>query len=239
MCPQYGHVRLNLEAIVKKTFAFLTAFLLACSLFPVAESAALGAGGDMLNEVPIWPVPAEMTLEEYTDANRRLSVGRVLMSVPYPGALHFYAGDSREGWKHVGAAALGVASIVAGAVMIDEKDNAWEKTDFEIVDVTGESGKVERYEKIPIEEEGGVFKYRLKMLDRKTKGGGGIAFIALGAGLIVGQVLHDWIDGIKTIERKRDAVRYKYGKSAGYKLSLGPSADIERGRVGAQLSLQF
>ena len=84
-----------------------------------------------------------------------------------------------------------------------------------------------------------MFTYRLKKLDRKTKGGGGVAFIALGAGLIVGQLLHDWIDGIKTIERKRNAVRYKYGKSAGYKFSMNPNMDIERGRLGAELALRF
>ena len=224
---------------MKKIIGIFAAFYCAFMLFPIEESAAQGnGGGDVLNEVPIWPVPAEMTLEEYTDANRRLGVGLVLMSIPLPGTLHFYAGEKREAWMHVGAAVLGGASIVLGAAMMDEKKNAWKKTDFEIVDVTGESGKVERYKKIPIEEEGGVFTYRLKKLDRKTEGGGA-PFIVLGAGLIVGQILHDWIDGIKTIERKRDAVRYKYGKSAGYKFSVNPNVDIERGSLGAKLSLRF
>ncbi len=191
----------------------------------------------MLNEVPIWPVPAEMTLEEYTDANRRLNVGMVLMSVPLPGALHFYAGERREGWMHVGAAALGGASILLGAAMLDEKDS-WEKTDYEIAEITGESGEIKRYEKIPIEEEAGAFEYQLRELNHKTEGAGA-AFVVLGVGMIVGEILHDWIDGIKTIERKRDAVRYKYGKSAGFKLSLNPNVDIERGSLGAKLSLNF
>ncbi len=222
---------------MNKMIGIFAALYCAFMLFPIEEAAAqVNGGGDVLNEVPIWPVPAEMTLEEYTDANRRLGVGLALMSVPLPGALHFYAGESREGWMHVGAAVLGGASIVLGAAMIDEKENAWEKTDFEIVDVTGETGKVERYEKIPIEEQGGVFTYRLQRLDRKTEGAGA-AFVALGVGLLVGQLLHDWIDGIKTIERKRDAVRYKYGKSSGYGLSVNPN--IERGSLGAKLSLRF
>ena len=224
---------------MKKMSGIFAALYCVFMLFPAQESAAqANGGGDILNEVPIWPVPPAMTLEEYTDANRRLGVGLVLMSVPLPGTLHFYAGEKRAGWMHVGAAALGATSIVLGAALMDEKENAWKKTDFEIVDVTGESGKVERYKKIPVEEEGGVFTYRLKKLDRKTEGTGGV-FIVLGAGLIVGQILHDWIDGIKTIERKRDAVRYKYGKSAGYKFSLNPNVDIERGSLGAQLSLHF
>ena len=225
---------------MKRTIGIFALLLCLSTLFPTEEAAAeqVNGGGDVLNEVPIWPVPPGMTLEEYTDANRRLGVGLALMSVPLPGALHFYAGESREGWMHVGAAVLGSASIVLGAAMIDGKENAWEETDFEVVDVTGESGKVKRYEKIPVEEEGGVFTYRLKKLERKTEGAGA-AFVALGAGLLVGQLLHDLIDGIKTIERKRDAVRYKYGKSAGYELSVNPDVNIERGSLGAQLALRF
>ncbi|MFT5090806.1 MAG: hypothetical protein ACI906_002627 [Candidatus Latescibacterota bacterium] len=217
----------------------LVAVLIALGIcMPAQESVAQVEGGsEMLNEVPIWPVPAEMTMEEYRDANRRLGVGVMLMSVPLPGAMHFYAGERAAAWKHVGAAALGTVSLIVGAAMLDDK-NGWKKSNFEVVDVTGESGKVKRYEKIPVEEEGGVFTYRLEKLDRKTKGGGG-AFIAIGAGLIVGQLIHDWIGGIKTIERKRDAVRYKYGKTAGYTFGLQPSIDIERGSVGAQLSMRF
>ena len=223
---------------MKKTIGILAALYFASMLFTVGESAAqIEGGGDMLNEVPIWPVPAEMTLEEYTDANRRLGVGLMLMSVPLPGALHFYAGEPREGWMHVGAAALGGVSVILGAAMLDEKDS-WEKTNYEIVEITGESGKVKRYEKVPIEEEGGVFTYKLRKLNHKIEGAG-VAFVALGAGMIIGEILHDWIDGIKTIERKRDAVRYKYGKSAGFKLSLNPNVDIERGSLGAKLSLSF
>ena len=224
---------------MKKPNALITALYCTFTLLTLTESAAQGhSAGEVLNEVPIWPVPAEMTLEEYRDANRRLGVGLILMSVPIPGALHFYADERREGWMHVGAAVLGGASIILGAAMMDEKDNKWEKTDLQTVDVTGDNGTIERYEKIPIAEEGGVFTYRLKKLDRKMEGSGG-AVIVLGAGLLIGQLLHDWIDGIKTIERKRDAVRFKYGKSAGYKVSLNPNVDVARRRVGAQLSLNF
>jgi hypothetical protein len=63
--------------------------------------------------------------------------------------------------------------------------------------------------------------------------------VVAGLGLIVGEVLHDWIDGIRTIERKRDAVRYKYGKRAAPRLSLNPTADVWRGRLGAEVSLSF
>jgi hypothetical protein len=200
-------------------------------------SAQAATGGDVLSETPILPVPAQMTLEEYTDANRRLSVGLVLMSVPLPGSLHFYAGESRQGWLHVGAAALGAVSIVVGAATIDEKDT-WESSDYEVVDVTGQSGEVQRYAKVPIEEEGGVFTYRLRKLDHKTEGAGGVLVLA-GVGLIAGQLLHDWIDGIRTIERKRNAVRYKYGKLAELGVSLRPSTDLQKRRIGAEVALRF
>ena len=215
-----------------------TALCLVLTLFSIRETAADNGGGEMLNEVPLWPVPAEMTPEEYTDANRRLGVAFALMAVPIPGSLHFYAGDSREGWKHVGAAALGVASVVLGATMIDEKDT-WKSSDYEIVDIVGQSGEVRRYEKIPRLEEAGANTYRLRKLDHKSSGGAGGIFVVAGAGLIVGQLLHDWIDGIRTIERKRDAVRYKYGKSAARGLTLTPNADVQQGRLGADLSLRF
>ena len=224
---------------MKRTICLFAALHFSLALFPVTQSAAQSVGGDILNEVPLWPVPSEMTLEEYRDANRRLGVGLILLSFPLPGALHFYADEPREGWMHVGAAALGITSIIAGAAMIDEEDNEWVETDLEIVDVTGANGTIERYEKIPIEEEAGVFTYRIKPLENKTKGGSGIALVVLGSGLVVGQLLHDWIDGIKTIERKRDAVRFKYGKAVDNRFSLSPSMDVERRRYGAQLSYHF
>ena len=75
-------------------------------------------------------------------------------------------------------------------------------------------------------------------LGRKEEGGGG-ALIALGAGLLVGQFIHDLVGGIKTIERKRDAVRFKYGKRMGLSLGVQPNIDVARGQLGAQLSLRF
>ena len=49
-------------------------------------------GGDMLTETPLYPVPAEMTFEEYQDMNRRLTIGLALTSIPIPGIVHRYAG---------------------------------------------------------------------------------------------------------------------------------------------------
>lgn len=209
--------------------ALLALILLAAAPARAEESTA----GEVLNEVPFHPVPAEMTLQEYRDANRRLGVGLMLATIPIPGMLQFYADEPRSGWKHVGTAGLGLVSVVLGAALMDETD-AWPESDYEVVDITGENGTVKRYEKIPIGIETGSTHYKLRALERESEGGGAL-LVALGAGLIVGQWVHGWIDGIRTIERKRDAVRYRYGQS----LSLQPQLDATRERVGLQLALRF
>ena len=92
-----------------------------CIIFISEAVSAQTSGGDALNETPFYVVPADMTFEEYEDANRRLSVGLLLMSIPFPGSLHFYANERREAWWHVGIATAGVLSIIAGAGASDEK----------------------------------------------------------------------------------------------------------------------
>jgi len=194
-------------------------------------------GSEPLNEVPLWHVPAEMTLEEYEDANRRLSVGLMLMAIPVPGALQFYANEPRSGWKHVGTFALGLTSILIGAANIEQED-AWDKSDYEVVDIVGESGKVKRYEKIPINLEGEIYDYNLRELDRADRGAGGL-FVVLGMGVVAGSYLKGWIDGIKTIERKRNAVRYRYGKELDFSFQIQPTIDMEKEKFGGQLCLRF
>ena len=201
------------------------------------QALAENNSNEILNEVPIWPIPLEMTAEEYSDANRRIGVGMLLMSVPLPGTMHFYAGEERRGWMHAGAAILGGAAIVLGAATTTEKDS-WASSDYEVVDIVGASGNVKRYEKIPVAEEAGTPDYKLRELDHEISGIGPL-FMVLGAGLIAGSIIHDWIGGIKTIVRKRDAVRYKYGKAAGYELGLAPRVDLDSGIIGAEISLRF
>ncbi len=207
--------------------------IICTALLSTAPARAEQAAGEALNEVPLYPVPTEMTLQEYRDANRRLGVGLLLATIPIPGMLQFYADEPRSGWKHVGVAGLGLVSVALGAALMDEAED-WPDSDYEIVDITGENGTVKRYEKIPVGVEAGSTHYKLRALEREQEGGGAL-LVALGAGLLVGQWVHGWVDGIRTIERKRDAVRYRYGKS----LSLQPQVDAERERVGLQLALRF
>ena len=194
-------------------------------------------GGDVLNETPFYVVPADMTFEEYEDANRRLSVGLLLMSVPFPGSLHFYANESREAWWHVGIAAAGILSIAAGIGSSDEKDT-WPSSKFQTTDITGQDGSVRRYEKVPFEENNfGVITYELRLLRHDREGG--TFLIILGAGLLAGQLIHDWYDGIRTIERKRNRVRFNYGKSSDFGFNLSPRIDPANKLLGARLSIKF
>ena len=193
-------------------------------------------GGDVLNETPFYVVPADMTFEEYEDANRRLSVGLLLMSIPFPGSLHFYANERREAWLHVGVAAVGLLSIAIGAGSSKEKDT-WPESDYEIKDITGEDGTVRRYEKVPFEENFGNVNYELRLLRHERDGG--TFLIILGAGLLAGQLIQDWYDGIRTIEKKRNRVRFNYGKKSNLGLNLLPQIDPANGLLGAKLSLEF
>lgn len=181
-----------------------------------------GGGGDVLNENGFFGIPPGMTYEEYRDATRRITVGVLLMSVPVPGMLHFYANERTTGWVLVGTAAGGLAAIIAGAAMgVGSEKDEYEDTDYEKVLIYNK-----KYVRVPVrqEDEGGNVKtiYALQELKRKEEAGGGIAFIGIGVLAIVGSILYDWVDGIWTIEEKRDKVRYKYG--------------IELGKTGASLA---
>lgn len=215
----------------------LSLFLVVTFIFNSSLLAQVTGSGDLLNEVPFYVVPADMTFEEYEDANRRLSVGLLLMTIPVPGTLHFYANEKKEGWWHVGVAAAGLASIIAGIRATDEKDT-WPESEFQTIDITGEDGTVRRYEKIPFEENFGSINHNLRLLRHETEGGGKF-LILLGAGLIIGEIFHDWYDGIKTIEKKRNRVRFKYGKNSNFGFNLSPEIDPESGLLGANLSLRF
>ena len=125
---------------------------------------------------------------------------------------------------------------VIGIAISDEKDT-WPDTEFEIVNITGQDGTVRRYEKIPVEEESGTVNYDLRFLQHDR--GGGKYLILLGLGLFAGQLFHDWYDGVKTIERKRNNVRFKYGKNSDLGYNFSPQFDPTNRSLGATLSFEF
>ena len=54
---------------------------------------------DPLSETPLFPIPSEMTFDEYQDMNRRISMGLLLSAIPMPGTIHNYAGESKTAKK--------------------------------------------------------------------------------------------------------------------------------------------
>ena len=193
-------------------------------------------GGDVLNESPLMPVPADMTFEEYRDMNRRLTVGLALTAVPIPGLIHDYAGEKKKA-KRIRRVALGsVGLIVAGAFMAGDDKGEWQNTDYNIY-VEGEGDSELRYEMIPTGMIGNDVTYDLKPLNRKRDGGGGGLLIVLGVGLLVADIIYDVYHGIKIIEEKRDAVRFKYGKQLNF--SYAPEMNLKNNYTGVKMTYNF
>ena len=193
-------------------------------------------GGDVLNESPLTPVPADMTFEEYRDMNRRLTVGLALTAVPIPGLIHDYAGEKKKA-KRIRRVALGsIGLIVAGAFMAGDDKGEWQDTDYKIY-VEGEGDSELRYEMIPIGMIGNDVTYDLKPLHRKQGSGGGGLLIVLGVGLLVADIIYDVYHGVKIIEEKRDAVRFKYGKQLNF--SYAPEMNLKNNYTGVKMTYNF
>ena len=129
-------------------------------------------GGDVLNESPLTPVPADMTFEEYRDMNRRLTIGLALTAIPIPGLIHDYAGEKKTA-KRIRRVALGsVVLIIAGIPLAVEDKGAWEKTSHEVY--VGREGDSEMsYEMMTTGMIGDDVTYDLIPLNRKRDGGRG------------------------------------------------------------------
>lgn len=210
-----------------QSFSILTISLLFFNLSPLSAQLV---GGDILNEVPLMPVPEGMTFEEYRDMNRRLTVGLALAAIPIPGMIHFYANERKTGWRILGTAAGGVISIAIGALSMEDGD--FPDSDYELV-ILNER----HYEKIPTGIFGSDTTFTLHEIMRKREGAGGL-LILIGAVVLVSDIAYDFIHGIKIIEEKRDRVRYKYGQQIS-SIGLEPSFLPEVGAVGVKLSFAF
>jgi hypothetical protein len=183
----------------------------------------------LLNENQIYPIPEEMTFEEYQDMNRRLEVGLLLAAIPIPGTIHNYAGEEKIAKKIRWIAAASVASIIMGAFSTNEGD--WEKSEYATTELNDK-----RYEMIPIGSMGEDIEYKYVEL-HKTSTGGANFLIPLGVGVLFVDYLYDYIHGIKIIEKKRDKVRFKYGKKLDF--SFDPIYDINTGMAGINFSYKF
>jgi len=206
-----------------------TAFFIISSLNSQSVS-----GGDMLTETPLYPVPAEMTFEEFQDMNRRLTIGLALTSIPIPGIVHRYAGEKKKARRLFMIGAGGLGLMIAGASMMGEEK--WPESDYETFPLNdGEDNEI-RYEKIPIKQIGDDIEYKLIPMNKQRDGSGG-GLIILGALVLVGDIFYDWLHGWKMIINKRDAVRYKYGQQLQF--SVKPHVNPLALKAGLNFNLYF
>ena len=116
-----------------------------------------------------------------------------------------------------------------GALSTNEGD--WEKSEYATTELNDK-----RYEMIPIGSMGEDIEYKYVEL-HKTSTGGANFLIPLGVGVLFVDYLYDYIHGIKIIEKKRDKVRFKYGKKLDF--SFDPIYDINTGMAGINFSYKF
>ena len=188
---------------------------------------------EALSETPLYPIPAEMTFEEYQDMNRRMSLAVAWSAIPVPGVTHFYAGEKKKARQLFYIGLGGLACVIAGAGSMEE--GTWP-------DTTGLEGDYEEiagawYKKVPIGKEGNQINYKLETVNKESKDSGGGLIAALGILVIVGDFIYDRIWGFRKIEFKRDRVRYKYGQQLQF--SVQPKMEPLAGGLGLSLSMQF
>ena len=206
-------------------------------VFVSSLTAQSNVGGDILDEIPLHPVPEEMTFEEYQDMNRRLGIGLALAAtVPVPGFVHHYAGEKETAKKLFYISAGGFATFIAAAVTSDPVELEWPESDYEIFYLNEGQDNERRFEKIPTGMNGDSTQYKFNQIYKEESPGDGTFFV-MGAAAIVGVYLYDTILGLKMIYDKREAVRYKYGKQL--KLSLRPSIDLFARKAGINLDFYF
>ena len=191
--------------------------------------------GDILSETPLFPIPQEMSFEEYQDMNRRLSQGFIWSAVPIPGITHYYAGEKTKAKKLFYIGLGGLACVFAGAISSDEPEWPVFDPNIHIIHNQGTDNEI-WYEKVPIGVDGTDVQYNLKEVRKENSGKGG-GLVALGALIILGDFIYDRFKGIYLIEQKRDKVRYKYGKQLN--LSFLPSINFSQKKARFELKLNF
>ena len=192
---------------------------------------------EVLSETPLYPIPAEMTFEEYQDMNRRMSLAVAWSSIPVPGITHYYAGEKKKAKQLFYIGLGGLCCIIAGAGSEEEKiwpDTTGNLRDNYVIHNEGQDNE-KWFERIPVSMEGDVLHYDLKEVRKEPKGGGGL--IALGVLVLVGDFVYDRLWGFQKIEEKRDRVRYKYGQQLQF--SIKPKMEPLAGGFGLSLNVEF
>ena len=106
--------------------------------------------GEILSETPLYPLPENMTFEEYQDMNRRLSIGVGLAFIPIPGIIHRYAGE-KELAKRLSYVSIGGFISLVGSLSGSEEKEEWGGSDYEILIMNQGLENETRFEKIPID----------------------------------------------------------------------------------------
>ena len=190
-------------------------------------------GNDILSENPINPIPKEMTFDEYQDMNRRLNVGLLLAAIPIPGTIHHYAGEQKIAKNIRWVAAGSILTIIGGAMSM--KEDGWKESPYQISIVNEGTDNEIRYEMIPIGQTGTEIEYKYIELEKRYSGA--FFLIPLGISILIGDYLYDYIFGIRTIENKRDKVRFKYGKKLDF--SFTPTYDLKNNTAGINFTYEF
>ena len=189
---------------------------------------------DPLSETPLFPIPSEMTFDEYQDMNRRLSQAFLWSSIPIPGITHHYAGEKKMAKRLFYIGMGGVACIIGGSLSMDEPTWPEYNENIHIIHNQGTDDE-RRYERIPVTMEGDIIHYELKEIHKQGSRGGGL--IALGIAIIVGDFIYDRLKGFQLIEEKRNKVRYKYGQQI--KFTYKPNFYYSDGQSELGIKLNF
>ena len=201
--------------IIKKTFIYSLLFI----KIIFAKNSGNTINADPLSETPLYPIPSEMTFEEYEDMNRRLSQAFLWSSIPIPGITHYYAGEKKIAKRLFYISMAGAACIGAGASSMGEA--SWPDYNENIHVIHNQGTDNERwYERVPVSMEGDMIQYQLKEIYKQQDGNGG-GLIFLGLAIIIGDFIYDRIKGLQLVEEKRNRVRYKYGQQI--KFTYDPS----------------
>ena len=189
---------------------------------------------DPLSETPLFPIPSEMTFDEYQDMNRRLSQAFLWSSIPIPGITHHYAGEKKMAKRLFYIGMGGIACVIGGSLSMDEPTWPEYNENIHIIHNQGTDDE-RRYERIPVTMEGDIIHYQLKEIHKQGSRGGGL--IALGIAIIVGDFIYDRLKGFQLIEEKRNKVRYKYGQQI--KFTYKPSFYYSDGQSELGMKLNF
>jgi len=190
---------------------------------------------DPLSETPLYPIPSEMTFEEYEDMNRRLSQALLWSSIPLPGITHYYAGEKKMAKRLFYVGMGGLACILGGSLSMSE--STWPDYDENLHIIHNEGTDSERrYERVPVSMEGDIIHYDLKEIFKQSDGSGG-GLVALGVVVLIGDFIFDRLKGLHLIEKKRNKVRYKYGQEL--KFTYKPSLYFSNNLNGLGMELTF